>query len=68
VRRDAAGVHESRSPLRIRGQKFRKGSDFTRISETQVEGSQRRRKAKAQAFETKNYSKSGRKAQESQEG
>jgi hypothetical protein len=68
VRRDSAGVQESRSPLRIRGQKFRKGSAFTRISETQVEGSQRRRNAKAQAFETKNYSKSGRKAQESQEG
>jgi hypothetical protein len=47
VRRDSAGVQESRSPLRIRELKFRKGSAFTRISETQVEGSQRRRNAKA---------------------
>jgi hypothetical protein len=36
--------------LGIRGQKLRKGSAFTRISETQVEGSQRRRNAKVQAF------------------
>jgi hypothetical protein len=50
VRRDSAGVQELRNPLRIRGQKLRKGSAFTRISETQVEGSQRRRNAKVQAF------------------
>jgi hypothetical protein len=50
VRRDSAGAQESRNPLRIRGQKLRKGSAFTRINETQVEGSQGRRNAKVQAF------------------
>jgi hypothetical protein len=50
VRRDSARAQESKNSLRIRGQKLRKGNAFTRISETQVEGSQRRRNAKVQAF------------------
>jgi hypothetical protein len=50
MRRDSVGAQESKNPFRIRGQKLRKGSAFTRISETPVEGSQRRRNAKVQAF------------------
>jgi hypothetical protein len=50
MRRDSAGAQESKNPFRIRGQKLRKGSAFMRINETPVEGSQRRRNAKVQAF------------------